>query len=774
MNFSDPSKVVSQIENIKTAELDRAPARALVDILFNGGSPWTEKEAEENHVHLNCNFGDGADLLLQGRTQYENALLTTGNFFGIRLPDCPPSKREKYEASITRRANKCLKQSLPYLQTQRQKLGSMALHGPGPQAWEDDENPIPYFVPVPDLLIPTDTDITLSECNYFFIRRKMKPGSLFRKTFNCGKNVDPGWNLSFVRKILNDYEKLNENPNSYDWANNPEQMQEIYKQNLSWFEQDSAPSIWAWDCYWQEDEQDDQGWQRAMVLDNNAAGSDSSSLSGPVQWVFRSGHKFSDKGKAEKIEGSRSYADNIGQILHVNFSDGNNVPPFMYHSCRGMGLRLYDAVMIKNRLMCQFLTKVFEDLVPWFRANDPADRARINEILLGSFAAIFPAGLEMVKNDERYKMDANQVEMAAQFLKQNLGEGAAGYTQDPGLDDKKERTATEVNTLIGQATKITSGMINLAYLQEDFAYTEIVRRLCKPDTHNFMSKRFQEGCVKDCGEGIRKWLDVDRMDIASERVMGGGNAQMELGQAQALQAIRPTLNPKGQAIVTNKYVFAVTHDPDLTEQIAPRDGAPGVSNTQHDSQIAFGILMSGYPLSPVPGINPMEVVTTIVPLMEAEIKNIMMSGGVGQASHIKGLINCNQYVSAYLQELEGDKSNAQFVKAFGDRLGNVMNEVKAMGQRQQQAAQKQAQQNGNGAPQPDPEKMVKAKLAEVEGAKKIQRKDQDHKQKLAHRQQDFAAQQQQNKMKALNEITLKSAEAVSKPKPEPKKSGFDE
>jgi hypothetical protein len=249
---------------------------------------------------------------------------------------------------------------------------------------------------------------------------------------------------------------------------------------------------------------------------------------------------------------------------------------------------------------------------------------------------------------------------------------------------------------------------------------------------------------------------------------------MELGQAQALQQIRPTLNPKGQAIVTNKYVFAVTHDPDLTEQIAPRDGAPSVSNTQHDSQLAFGVLMSGYPLSPVPGINPMEVVTTIVPLMEAEVKNIMQSGGVGEQDHIKGLMNCAQYVGAYLQELEADKSNAAFVKAFSDRLGKVMNEAKAMGQRQQQAAQAKAKQNGNGAPQVDPEKAVKAQLAQVEGVKKIQRKEQDHKQKLTHRQQDFQATQQQKKLQALNEITLKNAEATSKPKPEPKKSGFDE
>jgi hypothetical protein len=773
VNLSTPSKVADQIEVLRSAELDRAPARALVDVLFNGGSPWSEKEAEENHIHLNANFGEPSDLLLQARQQYENAFLTTGNFFSVKLPDAPASKREAYEQRITAKANRALKKSRVYLQTERQKFGSMALHGPGPQMWEDDEEPLPYFVAVPDLLIPTDTDITLCDCYYFFVRRKMKPGSLFRKTFNRGKNVDPGWNLSAVRKILDTYKEINQNPNNYDWANQPEAMQEIYKQNLLWFEQDSAPTIWAWDAYWQEDEGEDQSWQRGMILDRDTVPVQNGETA--VQWLFRSGHCFDDKGKPEAIAKARPFAQNIDQILQINFCDGNTVPPFMYHSCRGIGLRLYDAAMIKNRLQCQFLQKVFEDMMLLFRANDPADKARLNEIFLGFLYGVIPEGLAMVKREDRYEIDSKLVEMGMGFLKQNMGEGASPYTQQINTDDKKERTAFEVNTLLNQATKITSSMLNLAYLQEDFSYAEICRRLANPKTHNFMAKRFQAECQKDNGVPD-KWMDSRRWEVASERTMGGGNAQIEFGQAQALQQIRQTLNPKGQAIVTNKYVFAVTHDPDLTEEIAPREGAPSVSNTQHDSQIAFGILMDGYPMSPMAGLNPMEVVATIVPLMEAEVKNVMAGGGVGTGDHIKGLLNCEQYVKAYLQELAGDKSNAQFVKQFGDRLGRVMNEVKAMAQRQQQAAQAQAkaaQQNGNGNGGIDPKKSQELAFDEQKHRQDLAHEETRQRQKMAHRQQEFQSSQQQKKAATLNDISLRNAESASKPR-QNKPTGFDE
>lgn len=742
----------------------------MVDLLFNGDPPWTEKEAEENHIHLNCNFGEGTDLLLQSRQQLENAFLTTGNFFSVKLPDAPLSKREKYEASITNNANRAFKKSIKYLQTQRQKFGSMVLHGPGPQMWEDDENPLPYFVAVPDLLIPTDTDITLADCMYFFVRRKMKPGTLFRKTFGKGNNVNRGWNLWAVKKILNAYKDLNQNPNNYDWYNQPEAMQEIYKQNLLWFEQDTAPNIWAWDCYWQEDDQDDESWQRAMILDTEAVAGEAFKTDGsPIPWLYRSGYGFEDNGDARKIDGAPSFADNIGQILHVNFVDGNNVPPFMYHSCRGVGLRLYDSVQIRNRLMCQFLQKVFEDMVLLFRVNDPADKGRLNEIFLGMLYGAIPEGLAMVKRDERYEIDPNLVEMAGNFLKQNMGEGSASYTQQLGLDDKKERTALEVNAMLSQATKVTSGMINLAYLQEDFAHAEECRRLAKPNTHNFMAKHFQAQCKED---GVPdKWMQADRWEVTCERVMGGGSSQIEMAQAQALMQYRQAFNPKGQAVALNKYVFAITHDPKLVEEIAPMGDSPSVSETQETAQFAFGHLMEGYPLTPKPELNGMEVVMTMVPLMEAEVQNIMQSGGVGQSDHIKGLINCAQYVGFFLGNLSQDKANAQFVKVFKDRLGKVMNQVKAFGQRQQQAAQKQAQGNGNGGL--DPEKAQELQFKAASDQQKLQNKEQTHRQKIVHKQQDFQANQQQKKLQALTDIQLKTAEATAKPR-QTKPSGFDE
>src|SRR5262249_14017753 len=155
---------------------------------------------------------------------------------------------------------------------------------------------------------------------------------------------------------------------------------------------------------------------------------------------------------------------------------------------------------------------------------------RLEAFYVGMAYAVVPDGLNLLTREQRYSPDPRFMEMAQSSLKQLLGEGSAGYVQDIDSGTSKERTATEVNAILSQTTKITSSMLNLAYLQESFADEEIVRRLFKPNTHNFLSKRVQAACLE---KGVpKKWMDSARMVVEHERVLGDGNSQIEMAQAQ--------------------------------------------------------------------------------------------------------------------------------------------------------------------------------------------------------------------------------------------------
>jgi hypothetical protein len=757
VNFSTPDKVASVILNLKDAEKRRAPNRALIDSLFNGSPPYTQSEAEENKIQWNVNWGEGSDLLLQGREQLENAHLSTDFAFTVQIPEAPKSKTTKYAHDVTWLINRLIRGSRTYFHTQRSKWGSVILHGPGSQMWFDTWAWKPDFVGIDDLLIPTDTELPLESLNHFAVRRRMTPGQLFRKTFGKPDDKrDPSWVMDTVKKVLNEYKDVNQNQNSWNWADNPEKMAELWKQNSMYYETDAVPTIWLWDFYYQDDSGKKPCWYRKILLDNDCVpGRDASTAQDPIIYLYDS---------------KRPHAQNLDQILHIQFIDGNNVPPFMYHSCRGLGMRLHDAVHALNRLRCQLMQKVFEDMMMLFRAQDPIDRSRLDKIYLGMNYGVVPEGLSFVTRDQRYTPDVRMIEMQLANLKQLVGEGSQQYTQDIDAGTNKERTAFEVSTLLNQTTRLTGSMLNLSYIQEAFAYKEICRRLTLPNTPDWDARKFQNDCLK-CGIP-KKWIDAAKWEIEPVRVLGSGNPQLEQAQAQAMLQIRPMLNPQAQNEVMHDYVFAITHDPKRANRLAPLDAQPQVTDSVHDTEIVFGALMGGSMVRPKQGLIALEVCGTMIQLMELTLKEIMSTGAVGTPAQAKGLRNSIFYTEEFVKQLSQDETQKEAVKMFTDRLSKIKNLVKAMMQRQQQAMEK-SQQNGDNAEMmakiQAQQALTQQKLQSKQMADqmKLQQKEMAQRQKMMHRQQEFATNQRMKEMESLtqvrNDAMMAAAEAANTP-----------
>ena len=424
MNFSTADKVYSVLEDMRQADLLRAGNRALINDLFNGVPPYTKEEEEENHILVNVNWKEGATLLHTARRSYENAFLKPGNYFTVHLESGPDAKRTEWSRIITRNVNRPLKRSLAFMEAYRSKFAGVVLHGVGPMAWEDKYSWCPYTFGIEDLLIPTDTYTTLENLYYFAIRKPMKPGKLFEKTFGVD-NPDPGWDLPAVAKILDSYHDINQTAHQWNWSDHPEKMAELYKQNASYYDGDSAPTIYFWDFYYQREEQSGKGWSRCLLLDNDYVPAQVQTLQSPVQFIYQ----------------SDNFANSLGEILHIQYGDGNNKPPFMHHSTRSIGYLLFDVVQMMNRLRCSFTEHVFEQMMMLFNVADPNDRSRIEKLLLMN-KGIIPEGARIVPAAERHQVDQNLIQGLLGNFKQLMSESTAAYTQDIDDGTQKEKTAT--------------------------------------------------------------------------------------------------------------------------------------------------------------------------------------------------------------------------------------------------------------------------------------------------------------------------------------------
>lgn len=756
MKFNTADKVSEQIELMKTAETYRAPQRALLNSFFNGEAPWTPKEAEQNRILINFNNKRGMELLLSARNQLTSAFRNRSQYFKVTLPGCKSELRQDWETSITLAINNVLTKSRPWYWTQEEVWGGVVLHGVSAKVWWDEEDWRPRFVGIQDILIPTDTSLSMENLQCFAVRRKMRPGALYDKTLGKGKEVNQGWKLDVVKRILNDYKDLNSNPNNYDWQNNPEQMDEIIKQGSGlYYDTDKSPEIWMWDFFNYEDGQNagmERGWHRRLILDKDCVVGRNGTAQSPYQFVFDS---------------NKPIASKLDEFIHWQFGDGNNVPPFKYHSIRSLAFLTYELVWTMNRLQCQFTQHVFEQLMTMLRINDPSDRARLDAVVLTPPFAIIPDGLQIVPAQERYKADTNMVsDLMAQY-KENIQANSAGYTNqvDPAPD--KERTKAEFLGVMAQTSALMAAVLSGAYMQEKFAYDEMGRRFTRKDSENFDVKHFQNECQL---AGVpEEWVDSKRWNIEVERVMGGGNRSMALAEASELFNNREAFDAEGQQEIKHVYALTVTQNPAMAGRLAGVGKGPKVTDSIHDAEQSFGTLMLGVDMNVKEGLSHIQQVETLLRMMAQKVEQILASGGMGTPADVQGLSTVAKYIAKHLEAMGQDRKFKEQTKLYAANLAQLMNFVKAFKQRQDQAAKAAAAKNGAGGVDPEAQAkaaaimlqtQAKTKAGELSTMSKLQQKQAAFEQKQAHKQQDQDLKLQMKAMEAQLDrlVTLFEAE----------------
>jgi hypothetical protein len=516
MTFDTPELVNAVIDASDQIERIRSQNRNTVNSMFDGMPPMSDAEAKKIGMRINVNWLESLTIGQQAEQQYHNAFLKQNYYFKVAIPDAPNEKRTDWELFITRAINKPLQKSLPFYELMRSKFASVVRHGIGPQMWQDKNDWLPEFVALEDLRVATDTTTAMTNLMWFGIRKRYTPWELARKVF--GKNPDPGWDTKLVAKCLDEYKDLNFQDIQYDWSTEPERILELWKQDMGYYMSDAVPSLQLWHFYYLDDENPrETRWKLKVV---------------PAQ----NGIRGIDRNVFLYDSGDKDFAEELGQLIHIQFGDLNGQAPFMYHSVRGLGFLLCEPCYWTNLMRCRLFQHVWENFNMLFRAQDPSDRARAQKIELFDKGFI-PPGISIVPKDERHEVDYNLVDMAMGQAKQLIGEASAAYTQDTNDGTKKERTAFEVMTIMQQVNALMSGLLATAYKYETHAYTEIARRFCNRKTMNKDIRLFQKKCK---AYGIpMAYLDVELWEITPDFPLGSGNQTLELAQATQLMQLRP-------------------------------------------------------------------------------------------------------------------------------------------------------------------------------------------------------------------------------------------
>lgn len=736
--FDDAREIEQLAYQIRLADYPRGLNRMRIDELMNGWPPYTDEEAEKNNTAVNVNFLEGTRLAHDARSQFNNAFLKPGNFFTLRTDYGSVHRRAKYAATVTKNINRVLKRSVDYFECFRSKFALTVLHGIGPSNWRDSEDPIPEPLAIADVGIPARTYLTMRNLPFFYIYRSFTAPELMRLT--RGPKVDPGWNKGLVDSALEWLDKETMQLMGSNWPEvwAPEKASERVKGDGGFYVGDQVPTLDAFDFYYLSDEKKHSGWRRRIILDSwstpQSAGGQWSSTRKTGE-IFKEGRdQFLYNGHGNK------FADDWKNIMAFQFADLSAVAPFQYHSVRSLGFLLYSILHLQNRLRCAFSEAVFENLLQMFRIKSMDDVQRALTLKLHGFAFIDDT-LTPVPANERFQPNMQLVELGLQQNSSLIQEHSSSWVQNQNFSrDRTEKTKFQVMAEVNAMTTLVSAGLNQAYAYQTNEYNEIVRRFMNPLSQNPTVRLVRGQCLK---QGVPpNLMRPEVWDCEPERVMGAGNKTLEMTIAQQLMEWRPLYNPSAQNQILRDATLAITDDPGRADMLVPEQ--PHISDSVHDAELAFGTLMAGSKVTPKPGLNSVEIASTIIRLMADKVQMIMQTGGVGTRQDVIGLGLAAQYAGAFIKMLSQDEKSKPIVKKLGDALGKIMNEVKAMAQRQQQAAQ-QAQQNGNGGL--DPKDKAKILATQATAQQKVQQMRDSHAARTAERKIAFQEKLKQDEQK---------------------------
>src|SRR6185436_11879836 len=567
--FTSAAFVEDTVWTMRLGDYPRSLNRARINDLFNGVAPFTAESIKATNSVTNVNFLESTKLAQDARGQGIGALTKPVNYFTITEVDRGPKhKRKGFASTITKLINrKAMKNSLPYYESLRSVVANVVLHGIGPVIWDDMESWCPNALGVEDVLVPSNTKLTMRDIPFFAIFRPYTALQLYRLTH--GPKVDPGWNMKLVNACIEDADRrIIDFGVPYSDLYCPEKLAERMKADSGLYSADSVPTIDAWDFFFYDDEDGEAGWRRRVVLDANwqlgtgglAGYSGTKSIQGMRTKVDTKGDFLYDSG-------DRVYAEKISQIVHFQFGDLSSVAPFRYHSVRSLGFLMYAVCHLQNRLRCKFNDSLFEHMLQYFRVRSLEDYERTLKINLIE-KGVIDETVQFIPNNERWQVDAGLIQMGLAQNRDIMASNSSSYVQQNQFGgNQPEKTATQIMAEVNNNTALISAALGQQYMYQKFQYMEICRRFCKensrdPDVRKFRLEALKSGIPEDV-------LDPDCWELEPDKTMGAGNKTLEMAIADKLMSVRNLFDPEPQRDILRDYTLAVTDDPGRTERLVP-------------------------------------------------------------------------------------------------------------------------------------------------------------------------------------------------------------
>jgi len=628
----------------------RSKLRGLVD----GNPPYNPAELRRNNqaFRTNVNFRESEAFLSLAMASFYDVFAEVPTYANIRTGyGNDMDKREDWSKIITEEFDRLQKLDKDFDYIMQLSQREMVLVGDGPLIFEDATDWRCKAIMANDLLVPDGTKSNVSDWKVALVRTRMGVDDLFEKIQDEESAKATGWNVDYVRqRIRAAMPEPYRSGVQYDW----EFFQRQLRSNDITFSARSEVVLMCHVFY----KEFDGKISHAIIDERDSQG-----------FMYRKLRRFS----------------RWEQVIHPMYYDRGDGE---HHGVKGLGIKMLQAMELKNRLRCAMVDAAFARTQILFRPLNANALSKTSVVQQGPYA-ILPPDYEVIQQNIAGVLDAP---MAVNAELENVLQGnLSQYRQSLSKPQGNPKTAFEVNVMVSQQSAIGKTQLSRYYNQLDSFFEERYNRASNPNLNPITKSdkdaiEFQRRC-KERGVPVQAMMDIDFVEAT--RTVGQGSQFAKQQLLGSLLSLSGALPEGGKINLLKDYIAA-----QVGQQMVDRYLPTQIQSSRIQDQAALAVLehasihQSNMPIVTDTQDHVIHIDTHMAAANQAA--SSLQSGGNPQEIMLF-MQGIGQHVQDHLQRLSTDPARRQQVDGYAQHLQELGKTIEQLGQMIQQQQQGQAQ-----------------------------------------------------------------------------------
>lgn len=651
--LSCPSRARSIVSLVVEADEDRAATLANVKGMLDGNSPFNQAALIANGQgnRTNVNFREGEAMLSSAEAPYYDLFAEAPTYFQVDGEERDPVKRADYSRKVTARFDAMLKGWSGFDYNIQRIIHEMVGFGRGFCLWPDPINWRFSAVQQSRVLVPDGTLADPDSLEIVVVRQSLTVSELWAKIRNKKAAAAVGWNPQEALKAINAAvpQTTTDGP-SRDY----ELLQEMIR-NHDLYESVRSDKILIANIFVREFD----GMVSHLIVDerNPVESRIAGSASGTAKV---DGSKFLYK----RIGKYRSFRECLGTFFY-DIGDGT------WHSVKGLGVKLYPFIEIKNRLNCSIVDNAFINMSVMLQATSGKAEQETALMQIGPLT-ILPANFEVRQSGLAGRMeDGLFVERA---LSAKL-EGNTGQYRKPMMREQgNPATAAQVNYDAIKEASLNKGAVNRFYAQLDCVGEEIFRRATNfnlvPEPNgrgpNAAALKFQQQCEDD---GVPRSFLRKIRSVRATRNSGNGSVFLRQRIIDETLPLVPMMNEQGRQNWLDHAIAVKAGSENVQNWNPKRQVEPSIQNDQALAMLENDALKNGSPVLITSTQNAMAHASTHMIAATEAVNSIPQGGDPMQV--LAFLEAVGPHVAIHIQDMRADRTRAREFKMMSRQLAQL-------------------------------------------------------------------------------------------------------